>query len=85
MVVLHVPPGDGVPYVRVAGDLLLLEAPFGQLLRRGGEDALQEVVVQPDLGHEGLDDVAVAPALDLHSPNVIRIASAVLKHESITW
>ena len=80
MVVLDVPPGDGVPDVGVAGDLLLLEAPLGQLLRRGGQHALQEVVVQTDLGRERLDDVAVAPALDLHPPNVVRVASAVLQH-----
>ena len=78
MVVLDVPPGDGVPDVGVAGDLLLLEAPLGQLLRRGGQHALQEVVVQPDLGGQRLDDVAVAPAIDLHPPHVVRVAGAVL-------
>ena len=83
MIVLDIPSGDGIPDVGVAGDLLLLEPPLGQLLRRGGEHALQEVVVQSDLGRQRLDDVAVAAALDLDTPHVIRVASAVLNYKFI--
>jgi hypothetical protein len=79
VVFFYVPPRDVVPDIWVARYLLLFESPLWELLGRGGEDALEKVVVQPDLGGKRLDDVAVATSLNLHAPHVVRVAGAVLK------
>jgi len=78
-VVLDVPEAVGVSLGRVARDLLLLEAPLGQLLPAGGEDAPHEVVVQLDLRRHGLDGGTVASADNFNAPNVVGIADAALK------
>ena len=80
-VVLNVPQGVGVPNGRIAGDLLLLEAPLGQLLGAGREDALEEVVMELDLGRDGLDGISLLPANDLNPKHVVGVADAVL-HEN---
>ena len=77
-VVLNIPEAVRVPLGRVAGYLLLLEAPLGQLLAAGGQDASHEVVVKLDLGGDGLDGGAVAAADNLDPPHVVGVADTIL-------
>ena len=84
-IVLDVPDGVVVPDGGVAGDLLLLEAPLGQLLSRHRQHALEEVVVELDPGGHGLDHVAVAAAKDLNAPNVVGVALALLEKGDGTY
>ena len=77
-IVFNIPEAVRVALGRVAGDLLLLEAPLWQLLAAGGQDASHEVVVQLDLGGDGLDGGAVAAADDLNPPHVVGVADTIL-------
>lgn len=44
LIVLHIPLGILIAYVQIAGDLLLLEAPLGQLLAAGREHTALQIV-----------------------------------------
>ena len=78
MVVLHVPHGVGVPHRGVAAHLALLEAPLGQSLGGAGEDALDEVVVELELGGHSVHHLPLLPADDLEPPDVVGVAGPVL-------
>ena len=67
-----------IPDGWITRDLLLLVTPLWQLLPRRGEDAFVEVVSQLELGRHGLDDVALFAVQDLHAPDVISVALAIL-------
>ena len=70
--------GGFVANVRIAGHLLLLEAPLGQLLVGGGEHAALNVVVEGKPARNGFDHLARLAADDLHHPHVVRVSLALL-------
>ena len=63
-----VPEHVRVPHRGVARQLALLEAPLGQRLGGAGQHALDEVVVELELGGDGVDHLALLPAHDLQPP-----------------
>ena len=68
-----------LPLPGATGHLMLVEAPLHrQALQRAGEQALEEVVTDPDNGDQSLDPVPPPPALHLDPPHVIVVPYALL-------
>ena len=76
--VLHIPERVRVPHREVARNLALLEAPLGQWLGGPGQHALDEGVVELELGGDGVDHLAVPSAHDLRPPHVVSVPGPVL-------
>ena len=73
-----VPERVRVPHRGVARQLALLEAPLGQRLGGAGQHALDEGVVELELGGDGVDHLAVPSAHDLRPPHVVSVPGPVL-------
>lgn len=78
VVIFNIPQRILVSQVRIAGDFLLFEAPFGQLLARRSHRAVLEVVNQFELAADGLNGSAFFAVGDENLKNVVCVASAVL-------
>lgn len=63
-VVLDVPLGIPVPYIWIAGHLLLLESPFGQLLSAGRQRTALQIMHEHQATGYGQNGIIVAAVDD---------------------
>lgn len=79
-IVLDIPLGVLVAQVGIAGDLLLLEPPLGQLLPAGGEGAVLQVVDELQPRGDCVHGVIDTPTHNQHAPHIVGIACALLEN-----
>ena len=82
MIVLNIPHGVWIPDGGIAGDLSLFKSPLGQRFGGAGEDTFDKVVMELELGGDGIDHLPLLASDDLQSPDVIGISSSILSVSS---
>lgn len=78
-IVLDIPLGVLVAQVWIAGDLLLLEPPLGQLLPAGGKGAVLQVVDELQPRGDCVHSVIDTPTHNQHAPYIVGIACTLLE------
>lgn len=81
-IVLNIPLGMMIAQIEIAGDLLLLESPLGQLLATGGECAVLQVMDEQQPRGNRVHGIVHTPAHDQHAPHVVGIARAQLERHT---